>query len=151
MAGIVVGIDGSANAQRALEWAADEARLRGVPLRTVLAWDVPVVPFSSVAMATVDTARLAGLAAEAEQHLDDALAEAAGILTGLEVKRLVAEGAPAKILLDAASDADLLVVGTRGHGGLASLVLGSVSRQCAHHSPCPVVIVPHGDEQRRPS
>lgn len=142
MAGIVVGIDGSANARRALEWAAAEARLRGGALVVVLAWDVPVATFSTVALASVDTAQLDELHAQAKRRLDEALAGTEEILAGLDVRRLVLEGPPARILLDTARDADLLVVGTRGHGGLAGLVLGSVSQQCAHHSPCPVVIVP---------
>lgn len=145
MAGIVVGIDGSTNARRALEWAAGEARIRGARLVAVLAWDAPVATFSSVALASGDAAQLDELAAEASQRLAAALAGAEEALTGLEVESLVAEGSPAKILLEAARDADLLVVGTRGHGGLAGLVLGSVSQQCAHHSPCPVVIVPPPD------
>jgi nucleotide-binding universal stress UspA family protein len=59
---------------------------------------------------------------------------------------VVREGAPARVLLEAASDADLLVIGSRGLGGFRGLLLGSVGQQCTHHAPCPVVIVPHERE-----
>ena len=57
------------------------------------------------------------------------------------IERRVVEGAPATVLVDESRQADLLVVGSRGHGGFAGLLLGSVSQQCAHHAACPVVIV----------
>ena len=63
-------------------------------------------------------------------------------LEGLAVERRIVAGTAAPVLLDQAKDADLLVVGSRGHGGFAGLLLGSVSQQCAHHSTCPVVVVP---------
>jgi nucleotide-binding universal stress UspA family protein len=59
----------------------------------------------------------------------------------IEIERVTAEGPAARVLIDAVGEDDLLVVGSRGHGGFSSLLLGSVSQQCAHHAPCPVVIV----------
>ena len=60
---------------------------------------------------------------------------------GVEIERRVVEGAPGAVLVEESRGADLLVVGSRGHGGFAGLLLGSVSQQCAHHAECPVVIV----------
>ena len=60
---------------------------------------------------------------------------------GVEIDRAVVEGAAAPTLIEAAAGSDLLVLGSRGHGGFAGLLLGSVTQQCAHHAPCPLVIV----------
>jgi nucleotide-binding universal stress UspA family protein len=82
------------------------------------------------------------LAAGARELLEAAVAEAMAAEPGLDVIGELAEMRPAAALLGAARDADLLVVGSRGHGGFAGLLLGSVSSQCVHHAPCPVVVVP---------
>ena len=63
------------------------------------------------------------------------------VASPVKVSSTVREGNPAKILLEAADGADLLVVGSRGHGGFAEALLGSVSQHCVHHAPCPVVII----------
>jgi len=65
----------------------------------------------------------------------------------VEIERRVVEGRPAAVLVNESQGADLLVVGSRGHGGFAGLLLGSVSQQCAHHAACPVVIVHRGPER----
>jgi nucleotide-binding universal stress UspA family protein len=78
----------------------------------------------------------------ARERLDAVLDADPALLDGLEVERSVVHGAPAAVLIEAAADADELVVGTRGHGGFVGLLLGSVGQQCTHHAPCPVVIVP---------
>lgn len=78
----------------------------------------------------------------AEQLVDSELAELGGETSGIDIERAVVEGAPAPALLEAAEGAALLVVGSRGRGGFTGLLLGSVSQQCAHHAPCPLVIVP---------
>ena len=136
---IVVGIDGSPAATAALEWAIAEARLRDARLLVVHAWDVPVLAYASPygAGATVELVEAERKAAA--DALDTALENADW--EGVDLQRVVIEGAPAQSLLEAAENADLLVVGSRGHGGFAGLLLGSVSQQCAHHAPCPVVIV----------
>jgi nucleotide-binding universal stress UspA family protein len=80
----------------------------------------------------------------AEDLLERAIAQLPPEVDGVEIDRQVIEGSAADVLIRAATENDLLVVGSRGHGGFASLLLGSVSQQCAHHAPCPVVIVRAG-------
>jgi nucleotide-binding universal stress UspA family protein len=137
---VVVGIDGSASATAALGWAAAEARLRGSRLLIVHAWvsiytDVllggPLGGFSGAG--TIDMHKAA------EELLEKATA---GLdADGVEIECRAVEGAAPEVLVAASALADLLVVGSRGHGGFAGLLLGSVSQQCAHHARCPVAIV----------
>ena len=134
---IVVGFDGSDGSRRALRWALEEARARGAPVHIVHAWQYP---YAGDYMALTDTV-FAGVEEAAGQTLEDALVEAR-CAPDVEVSGEVVQGPAAPLLIDAAADADLLVVGSRGRGGFSGLLLGSVSMQCVHHSPCPVVIVP---------
>lgn len=137
---VVVGVDGSDEAQAALRFALGEARLRGATLRIVHAWTLPAVTggLGGIA-ATPSVDYLEHLRAEAERVVDRALAEfPAGVRPPIE--RRVVRGTPSAVLIEASQDADLLVVGSRGRGGFAGLLLGSVSQQCAHHARCPVVI-----------
>jgi len=142
MRGIVVGVDGSEGSKRALEWAAQEARLRGAPLEIVFAWQPSAAVYAGSGWTVIDNELFEDLLKNAQERLEHTCAAVAPALDGLEVESRVVEGPAAKTLMDAAAGAALLVVGTRGHGGFAGLLLGSVSAQCAHHSPCPVVIVP---------
>ncbi len=136
---IVVGIDGSDESKRALHWALEEARLREARLLAVHAWTYQFTAGPGYLPAADPDVR-DSIQQEAEQVLDDALAEVGTV--GVEVERSAVEGSPAATLVAAAEGADLLVVGSRGRGGFTGLLLGSVSQQCAHHAPCPVVIVP---------
>lgn len=133
---VVVGIDGSDEAAAALTWAVSEARLRGGEVLTVTAWDYPAMTAGGMDGIITDKGAHTRAAEEAAdgmlRHVD---------ASGLSVRRLVARGHPAKVLLDAAEGADLLVVGSRGHGGFAGLLLGSVSAQVVRHSPCTTVVV----------
>jgi nucleotide-binding universal stress UspA family protein len=144
MSMIVVGVDGSDSAQAALRFALDEARLRGATVRAVAVWHLPVAAYGG-AFVPPDPAVASELEPAARRTLERSLA-AAGDHTGVEVEPVVREGAPARVLLEEADDADLLVVGSRGLGGFRGLLLGSVGQQCSHHAPCPVVIVPHERE-----
>ena len=135
---IVVGVDGSASARAALRFALDEARLRGAAVRVVGVWHLPVAAYGG-AFVPPDP----DLAGALEPHMRLALEETDGSEGDVEVETVVREGAPAATLLEEAQDAELLVVGSRGLGGFRGLLLGSVGQQCAHHAPCPVVIVPH--------
>ncbi len=150
---IVVGIDGSETAQRALEWAAAEARLRDARLVVVHAWQQPTAALMSpYAALLADCATLE----EAARHvLTDSVVEAD--LAGLagKVEQLLVQGPAAPALIKAAQTSSLLVVGSRGLGGFAGVLLGSVSRQVAHEATIPVVIIPptaastdgHGNER----
>lgn len=147
---IVVGVDGSAEAQEALRWALAEGRLRSSPVRVVHAWtsgyiassaegylygDGWVNPYNSAGV------ELSDLQTAAEELLERSLADVGEETTGIEIERLVVQGAAAALLVSAVAPGDLLVVGSRGHGGFVGLLLGSVSQQCVHHASCPVVVV----------
>jgi nucleotide-binding universal stress UspA family protein len=142
MSRIVVGIDGSSESKQALRWAANEAKLRGTALRVVHAWAFPYFALGPGIEPVFDADVIDNVRRVAEELVDNELAELGDVASGLEVERAAVEGAPAPSLLEAAEGADLLVVGSRGLGGFAGLLLGSVSQQCAHHAPCPLVIVP---------
>jgi nucleotide-binding universal stress UspA family protein len=147
---VAVGVDGSRGARDALRWAAEEARLRGTPLRVVHAWTFGYpgaggggygYPYIGGSADTVSGAGFNELREAAEALLEQVIADEATATDGLEIERRVMEGSAVDVLVHAVAEDDLLVVGSRGHGGFAGLLLGSVSQQCAHHAPCPVVIV----------
>jgi nucleotide-binding universal stress UspA family protein len=142
MSGIVVGVDGSEGSRTALAWAAREARLRGSPLMLVGAWEFPYGSYASAGWAGVLPDLADDCKAVAAEQIDRACDAVGTALDGLDVTRTVRRGGAASVLIEASKDADLLVVGTRGHGGFVGMLLGSVSTQCAHHSRCPLVIVP---------
>jgi nucleotide-binding universal stress UspA family protein len=138
---IVVGLDGSSTAQRALAWALDEARFRRATVEVVSAWSSPpiVSPYGAYA-APVEI-----LDEAAHQIVDDALAAADLRNLPAPVVRTVRCGGAAHTILEAADGADLIVLGSRGRGGFKGLLLGSVTHQVTHHAACPVVVVPHDD------
>ena len=136
---IVVGIDGSRESEAAFRFALEEARIRAVGVRAVGVWYVPAMAYAGGAYApSVDLGE--GIAAEARRRLEEVVAREES--SGVEVETVLRQGQPAQILLEEAKDADLLVVGSRGLGGFRGLLLGSVSQQCAQHSPCPITILP---------
>ena len=138
---IVVGVDGSACAHAALEFAASEAALRGARLRIVCAWDIPPAMYAGGFAPGFDQETLDAFRDNAETIVRTELAEAKRLQPSIEVEARTSEGQAAEVLLEAARDASLIVVGTRGHGGFASLLLGSVSQQVVHHAPCPVLVI----------
>jgi nucleotide-binding universal stress UspA family protein len=138
MGRIVVGVDGSENGLAALRWAIEEGRLRNASVEAVLAWHYPNTGVEF--MPYTDASRFEDAA---RQTLDAALRTVCpDDATQPRVEQFVVQDSPASALVGAAKDADLLVVGSRGRGGFAGLLLGSVSAQCVHHAPCPVVVVP---------
>ena len=145
MTGIVVGIDGSPPADAALAFALEEARLRKLPLRIVCASEIPAIEYTGTAFAPTPD-----LATEAEHHAEEVLnraLETIGDEPGVPIETVAAPGHPPAVLVEQSQGATLLVVGTRGRGGFASLVLGSVSQAVAHQGVCPLAIVHSaGDE-----
>lgn len=135
---VVVGVDGSTCSREALRFAVEEARMRGARLRIVTAWAVPPLSYTGGAGAMIDPAVFEQ---GANATLKGAVEEAHGIGDDLEIDSLAVNGSAAAALLSTSEGADLLVVGSRGHGGFTSLLLGSVSHQVALHAPCPVTII----------
>lgn len=137
---IVVGVDGSEASQEALAWAVRQAELTGASVDAVIAWHNPVViggmPYGPVAvLKESDFGRFAAAT------LRNSIRAVETADSGVSVTPIVRQGNAARVLVDAADGADLLVVGSRGYGGFAEALLGSVSQHCVHHAPCPVVIV----------
>lgn len=138
MGTVVVGVDGSSGSRQALRFAVEEARLRGARLRAVTAWHIPPLAYSGGYVPPFDPKEFEQSATAIGEK---ALAEVETDTVGLDVEHVAAQGQAAQVLLDEAEGAELLVVGSRGHGGFTGLLLGSVGQQCAHHARCPVVIV----------
>lgn len=135
---VVVAVDGSSGSLTALRFALTEAQLRGAELQAVCVWSLPDTYGSAIVFPDdVD------FEAEARRTLDEAIAEVTSDGDrDVHVTPLVMQGYAVNALLDAAAGANLLVVGSRGRGGFTGLLLGSVSQQLAHHTRCPIVIVP---------
>jgi nucleotide-binding universal stress UspA family protein len=144
MTGIAVGVDGSEHSQRSLEWAMREAAIRKMPL-TVITVHPVVAGFlgGPVVLAADEPAR--DQARQGAQEAADKAAAASGDNPPSVTIRAIS-GFPAEELIEASRDADMLVVGSRGLGGFAQLLLGSVSSQVVHHAHCPVVVIP-GDRK----
>lgn len=141
---IVVGVDGSATARRALEWAAAEAVQRDATLVVLHAWKIPPLAYGASGYGTLaDRDELARAAAETLQNQLDR-----SDLPRLTQppQSLIIEGPAGEAILDAAKDAELIVVGSRGHGELTQLFIGSVSQHVLHHARVPVVVVPEATE-----
>ena len=133
---IVVGVDGSPSSMAALRWAILQAELTGCAVDAVTAWRLP----SRYGFAPV-TDRATDFEGDAGKILADALNEASSVEPDVIIRSSVVEGHPAEVLVRAARGADMLVVGSRGHGGFTGALLGSVSQNCVHHAPCPVLVI----------
>lgn len=133
---IVVGVDGSPLARTALEYAIEEARLRGAKLRVTYAYPV----LASALTGSTGNDYYQQVEDEAKVLLQGVVA-AAPSTDGVDVEWLATPGNPSEVLIDASSEATLLVVGSRGVGGFMGLLMGSTSTQCVHYSHCPVLVV----------
>jgi nucleotide-binding universal stress UspA family protein len=140
---IVVGVDGSEHSRAALRWAAHLAEVFGARLDAVSAWEYPPALGWSVVPDDWDPAD------DTRKVLQQTLAEVFGDQPPASLRLQVHEGGAAKVLIQASEGASMLVVGSRGHGGFAGLLLGSVSANVAEHAGCPVLII-HGDQAPPP-
>src|SRR6266571_3919511 len=136
---VVVGVDGSEPSRDALRWAVHYARTTGAIVRAVTVWHFPASFGWGSALAIPE----ADLEGDARAALKATVEQVAGTEGAFTLQTEVVEGPPALMLLRAAADADLLVVGSRGHGAFAGMLLGSVSEHCVHHANCPVVVIRH--------
>jgi nucleotide-binding universal stress UspA family protein len=137
---IVVGIDGSDSSKAALRWAGFLAQTLHCEIHAVSAWQVSTTwTGAAMAMPPADW----DPADTAAATLRDTVAEVFGDHPPVSVTAVVREGGAAHVLLETSTDARMLVVGSRGHGGFAGLLLGSVSTACAEHATCPVLVL-HG-------
>jgi nucleotide-binding universal stress UspA family protein len=139
---IVVGVDGSEQSKLALRWAGTLSEWTGAAIHAVTAWHIlgsfAWTAGSSYVPLEIDPE------GDAERMLKEILAGVFATDPPREVQAVVCEGSAAQVLLEYSDESSLLVVGSRGHGGFAGLLLGSVSSHCAEHAPCPVLVV-HGD------
>lgn len=126
---MVVGFDGSAGSAQALRWTAEEARLRGARVDVVRAW-TPGEFGTDEELAHI-----------VEKKLDEDVHAVLGNDPGFEFNLIAERGRPATVLMNHARDAQMLVVGSRGHGGFTGLLIGSVSQQVVTHTSAPVVVV----------
>ena len=135
---IVVGVDGSPSSAAALRWAARQARLTGAGIHAIMTWELP----TNYSWAPV--VQKPDFADECETFLAQAVKDSLGDVAAHDVRWEAPPGHPAWRLVEAAEGAELLVVGSRGHGGFTGMLLGSVSQHVVAHAPCPVVVV-HAD------
>jgi nucleotide-binding universal stress UspA family protein len=135
---VIVGVDGSDNAAAAFRWAHDEARRRGAHLKALHAWQEPVGGGESFGLVVDDAA----LEAAAVETVEKAATTASGDPSSVPVERVTARGRAAPVLIEESASAALVVVGHRGHRRWGRVALGSVAQQVAHHSRCPVAVVP---------
>ena len=137
---IVAGVDGSPSSLAALQWAVRQAGLTGGRVQAVIAWQFPAA-IGGYEWAPVAVLESTDYEEIAQKVVTGAIAavDTSGCDVPISIK--VRKGNAAQVLIDAAADADLLVVGSRGHGGFAGALLGSVSQHCVHHAPCPVAVI----------
>jgi nucleotide-binding universal stress UspA family protein len=146
MAGIIVGVDGSSHSQRALEWAMKEAAVRETPL-TAMTVHEQIRGYFGGMVEFPDDHILAEKARQVVQAEIDSVAKGLGGSAPASVTVRVASGSVVEELVNAAKDADMLVVGSRGAGGFSRLVMGSVCSLVTQQATCPVVVIPPTDRQ----
>lgn len=136
---VVVGYDGSDGSERALQWAVDEARLRGLPLQIISVWEEPMVDMGFGGGAVVDPS----LAEVMKERGDQTAAKGLELVAdaGVQVNAEAVVGPAASALVEASEHADLLVTGSHSKRGIAEILLGSTSSQVATHSICPTIVV----------
>ena len=139
---IVVGVDGSDSSKHALQWAYEEAAHHDASVTVVTAWHVPTLPMSPPYGSAAPEGYASQPQREALALLDHLTSELVPRDPPVKVRTSVEEGrSPAKVLIERSKEADLLVVGSRGIGGFAGMLLGSVSQHLVAHADCPVVVI----------
>jgi nucleotide-binding universal stress UspA family protein len=135
---VIVGVDGSDSSKEALRWALDYARATGAGIEAVAAWEYPEdLGWAVVYPSDFDPE------GESRRGLDALITEVAGDKPDVEIHQVVLEGHPAPVLVEASEQAALLVMGSRGHGEFAGMLIGSVSEYCVTHAHCPVLVIRH--------
>lgn len=138
---IVVGVDGSDSSKAALHWAYEEASHHGATLTAVSTWEPPTLPMSPPYGAMPDKDYQDQPKNAALEVLDRLVNELEDRDPAVDVHTSIEEGHAAEVLIERSKEADLLVVGSRGHGGFAGMLLGSVGQHLVAHAHCPVVVV----------
>jgi nucleotide-binding universal stress UspA family protein len=137
---IIVGVDGSNDSINAYRWALDEAKIRNAEVTALFAWELPMIGIpGAFDRDELEQEGMRFLNAQLDGQQNG---------NGVTVHRVVAQGDPSTSLIEACkrTDAQMLVLGSRGRGGFGGLLLGSVGQECASHAPCPVLICRAGGE-----
>ena len=132
---IVVGVDGSPSSNAALDWAAQEAEIRGAALELIHAWNYPNLGYGGYVAVLEDFEK------DASSILNDVVATVREAHPNLKLVSSLLQGPTAQTIMERAKEADMVVVGSRGRGGFTGLLLGSVGQQLVHHCQIPVVII----------
>lgn len=143
MAGIIVGVDGSPNSERALDWAMKQAAAVHAPLTVIAVHEVPKSYWGGIPVIGPADEPLLEKLRQAAEEMTQRAASRLGDAGPATVTVHAVNGFVVKELVDASQDADLVVVGTRSGSSFARVLVGSVSNEVVQHSACPVVIVPH--------
>jgi len=134
---IVVGVDGSEQSRAAMDWAVEEARLRHGEVLALTAWNFPYVTDALGQAWDYEVFQ-----SDARAILEEELARVGN--PGVKITGRLVQSSPASALVEASRDAELVAVGSRGHGGFTGMMLGSVSTQTVHHAHCPVLVFREG-------
>jgi nucleotide-binding universal stress UspA family protein len=138
---IVVGVDGSDSSRAALHWAYDEATHHSATLSVVSTWHPAAMPMTPPYGSLPPEGYADQPRQEALNLLERLIAALEARKPAVDVRTVISEGNPAEVLIERSKEADLMVVGSRGHGGFKGMLLGSVSQHLVAHSDCPVVVV----------
>jgi nucleotide-binding universal stress UspA family protein len=138
---IVVGVDGSESSRAALHWAYDEAAHHDAALIAVSTWHLPPLPMSPPYGQLPPEGYESQPERDARELLERLTEDLEPRTPEVDVRISISKGNPAKVLIDMSQSADLVVVGSRGHGGFAGMLLGSVSQHVVAHKACPVVVI----------
>ena len=138
---IVVGVDGSKSSRAALSWAYDEATHHGASLTVISTWHPPALPMTPPYGSLPPEGYVSQPQRDALDLLQKLVADLEERNPAVDVRTAIEQGNPAEVLIERSKESDLMVVGSRGHGGFAGMLLGSVSQHLVAHAECPVVIV----------